>query len=88
MCASQKFLDQESPPTESSHWDLWLNLGPYDHLSYIYRLCKVHGFRNIEKQKVDEFIKDLMKCVWCVRHPSLDETLETIKTHNAAGAGT
>ncbi|KAK7013858.1 hypothetical protein R3P38DRAFT_3322433 [Favolaschia claudopus] len=48
------------------------NLGPYDHL-------RLHAKRNIESCAVDESVRNLMRSLFCMRHPSWDDTVAAIQ---------
>ncbi|KAJ7791168.1 hypothetical protein B0H13DRAFT_1936056 [Mycena leptocephala] len=54
------------------------SLGPYDHLCHVFRLCKVHNYRNIEACAVPPGIKTMMCSLACIRHPCWDETIAQI----------
>lgn len=63
------------------------DLGPYDHLHRVFRLCEVHIFRNIKKSLVPETVKQKMRSLVCLEHPNWDETLISIENEGGiAGA--
>ncbi|KAK7022633.1 hypothetical protein R3P38DRAFT_3196030 [Favolaschia claudopus] len=55
------------------------DLGPYEHLHRVFRLCEVHGKRNIRKCAVSDEVRNLMRSLMCVRHPTWDATLQSIR---------
>ena len=55
------------------------SLGPYDRLHRIFRLCVTHIFRNIQKCKVPDAVKRLMRGLVCIEHENWDGTVEKIK---------
>lgn len=75
-------LAQELPHKYDLHEPdrLLASLGPYDHLGRLFRLCVVHGFRNIKSCAVSEEVRDLMRSLLCMRHPCWDETIASIQT--------
>ncbi|KAJ6463274.1 hypothetical protein C8R47DRAFT_992713 [Mycena vitilis] len=54
------------------------HLCPYDHLRRVYRVCRVHNFRNIQQCAVTDFVKRLMRSLACLRHPDWDGTIANI----------
>ncbi|KAJ6558189.1 hypothetical protein B0H19DRAFT_946802 [Mycena capillaripes] len=54
------------------------SLGPYDHLRRVFRLCKVHNYRNIETCAVPPSVQTMMRSLACVTHPNWDETIAKI----------
>ncbi|KAJ7100549.1 hypothetical protein C8R43DRAFT_1141295 [Mycena crocata] len=59
---------------------LLASLGPYDHLRRVYRLCTIHGQRNIRAIAVKEEVRNLMRSLMCMRHPNWDDTILAIQT--------
>ncbi|KAJ6567673.1 hypothetical protein DFH09DRAFT_1314192 [Mycena vulgaris] len=55
------------------------DLGPYDHLRRLFRLCTVHNFRNIKTCPVPEPVRQLMRSLSCISHPDWDGTLAKIR---------
>ncbi|KAJ7442069.1 hypothetical protein B0H11DRAFT_1749418 [Mycena galericulata] len=55
------------------------SLGPYDHLNRQFRLCVAHSYRNIEKCKVPDAVKGLMRSLVCMEHDDWDGTIQKIK---------
>ncbi|KAJ6593005.1 hypothetical protein B0H19DRAFT_909722, partial [Mycena capillaripes] len=71
----------ELPPTQMDMHESWRtlhSLGPYDHLRRVYRLCKVHNFRNIRTCAVPDPVCQLMRSLACISHPDWDGTLAKI----------
>ncbi|KAJ7886628.1 hypothetical protein B0H14DRAFT_2338160, partial [Mycena olivaceomarginata] len=62
------------------------SLGPYEHLCRVFRLCKVHNYRNIEACAVSSGIKTMMRSLACIRHPRWDETIAKIIEHGGKPA--
>lgn len=63
-------------------------LGEYDHLHRIYRLCTVHAFRNIQSCGVSPEVRQLMRSLICMEHDNWDETIAEIKEKGGkAGLG-
>ncbi|KAJ7840702.1 hypothetical protein B0H14DRAFT_3457907 [Mycena olivaceomarginata] len=54
------------------------SLGPYDHLRRIYRVCKVHNYRNIQQCAVPEHVRHLMRSLACIRHHDWQGTIDKI----------
>ncbi|KAJ6564612.1 hypothetical protein B0H19DRAFT_941881 [Mycena capillaripes] len=54
------------------------SLGPYEHLHRVYRVCKVHNYRNIQTCAVSESVRRLMRSLACIRHPHWDDTIAKI----------
>ncbi|KAJ7847951.1 hypothetical protein B0H14DRAFT_2583335 [Mycena olivaceomarginata] len=61
-------------------------LGPMEHLCRVFRLCKVHNYRNIEACAVSSGIKTMMRSLACIRHPRWDETIAKIIEHGGKPA--
>ncbi|KAJ7736328.1 hypothetical protein B0H14DRAFT_3516594 [Mycena olivaceomarginata] len=59
-------------------WRTLRSLGPYEHLRRIYRLCKVHNYRNIQTCSVSDPVRQLMRSLACIEHPSWDATIAQI----------
>ncbi|KAJ6529593.1 hypothetical protein B0H19DRAFT_1214481 [Mycena capillaripes] len=59
-------------------WCTLHTLGPYDHLRRVYRVCKVHNYRNIRTCAVPEPVRQLMRSLACIRHPDWDGTIAKI----------
>ncbi|KAK7038761.1 hypothetical protein VNI00_010646 [Paramarasmius palmivorus] len=55
-------------------------LGPYDHLHRLYRVCTVHFARNIRKCSVTPEVRRAMSSLACIEHTQWDETLLLIRT--------
>ncbi|KAJ6467458.1 hypothetical protein DFH09DRAFT_1254258 [Mycena vulgaris] len=55
------------------------SLSPYDHLHRQFRLCVAHAYRNIQKCKVPDTVKDLMRSLVCIEHKDWDGTIQKIK---------
>ncbi|KAJ6457805.1 hypothetical protein C8R47DRAFT_915228, partial [Mycena vitilis] len=55
------------------------SLTPYEHLQRVYRVCRVHNFRNIQQCAVPEAVRQKMRSLACVIHPDWDGTLEQIR---------
>ncbi|KAJ7815793.1 hypothetical protein B0H14DRAFT_2264779, partial [Mycena olivaceomarginata] len=53
-------------------------LTPYDHLRRLYRVCRVHNYRNIQQCGVPEHVRQLMCSLACVRHHDWTGTLNQI----------
>ncbi|KAJ7878362.1 hypothetical protein B0H14DRAFT_3130023 [Mycena olivaceomarginata] len=56
------------------------SLDPYEHLRRIFRLCTVHGMRNIQSCAVSDLVRNLMRSLFCLRHPNWDDTISAIQT--------
>ncbi|KAF8076821.1 hypothetical protein FPV67DRAFT_1715254 [Lyophyllum atratum] len=54
------------------------DLSAYEHLHRIFRLCTVHGMRNIHDAKVTEDVRDLMRSLICISHRDWDGTVAMI----------
>ncbi|KAJ7795857.1 hypothetical protein B0H14DRAFT_2391173 [Mycena olivaceomarginata] len=59
-------------------WRSLHSLGPYDHLRRLYRVCKVHNYRNIRTCAVTEPVRQLMRSLACIRHSDWDGTIAQI----------
>ncbi|KAJ7827331.1 hypothetical protein B0H14DRAFT_3144637 [Mycena olivaceomarginata] len=59
-------------------WRTLRSLGPYEHLRRIYRLCKVHNYRNIQTCSISDPVRQLMRSLACIEHPSWDATIAQI----------
>ncbi|KAJ7722544.1 hypothetical protein B0H14DRAFT_2642118 [Mycena olivaceomarginata] len=55
------------------------SLSPYEHLHRVFRVCDVHGKRNIRKCAVPESVRKLMRSLICLRHPDWDATIASIR---------
>ncbi|KAF7303457.1 hypothetical protein MIND_00574500 [Mycena indigotica] len=55
-----------------------MSLDEYDHLARVARLCTAHIYRNIRKSNVSEDIRNLMRSLVCMEHPSWESTLQRI----------
>ncbi|KAJ7688773.1 hypothetical protein B0H14DRAFT_3533113 [Mycena olivaceomarginata] len=53
-------------------------LTPYDHLRRLYRVCRIHNYRNIQQCGVPEHVRQLMRSLACVRHHDWTGTLNQI----------
>ncbi|KAF9023743.1 hypothetical protein BDZ89DRAFT_955368 [Hymenopellis radicata] len=53
-------------------------LGPYEHLHRIYRLCRTHAKRNIRESSVPQSVRNDMRSLLCVRHENWDATIARI----------
>ncbi|KAJ7816637.1 hypothetical protein B0H14DRAFT_3877805 [Mycena olivaceomarginata] len=54
------------------------SLSPYEHLHRVFRVCDVHGRRNIRKCAVPESVRKLMRSLICLRHLDWDATIASI----------
>lgn len=54
------------------------DLGIYDLVVRMLRVCKKHGFATIKDCKVSEEVRRLMRSLFCVEHPDVEGTLEAI----------
>jgi hypothetical protein len=54
------------------------SLSPYDHLHRLFRLCTVHGMRNICQVSAPESVRNLMRSLMCMEHPDWDRTIHDI----------
>ncbi|KAF9512727.1 hypothetical protein BS47DRAFT_1393891 [Hydnum rufescens UP504] len=61
-----------------TQWSYHRSLDAYAHLRKIYRLCKVHGLRNIDEMRLDYVTATGMKSLWCLRHPNWDGAIQII----------
>jgi hypothetical protein len=69
-------------------WRSLHSLGPYDHLRRLYRVCKVHNYRNIRICAVTEPVRQLMRSLACIRHPDWDGTIaQILASGGKAGTG-
>ncbi|KAJ7262693.1 hypothetical protein B0H12DRAFT_1231133 [Mycena haematopus] len=59
-------------------WRSVHTLGPYDHLRRVYRVCKVHNYRNIRTCAVPEPVRQLMRSLACIRHADWEGTIAKI----------
>ncbi|KAJ7679320.1 hypothetical protein DFH06DRAFT_1316251 [Mycena polygramma] len=55
------------------------SLTPYEHLQRVYRVCRVHNFRNIQQCAVPEVVRQKMCSLACEIHPNWENTLEQIR---------
>ncbi|KAH6890214.1 hypothetical protein BKA70DRAFT_1442199 [Coprinopsis sp. MPI-PUGE-AT-0042] len=62
------------------HQCLVQDLDECDHLKRITCLCTVHVYRNIQKCKVSDAVKDKMRSLVCLQHPSWDQTVAEIRS--------
>ncbi|KAJ7913928.1 hypothetical protein B0H13DRAFT_1612047 [Mycena leptocephala] len=53
-------------------------LTPYDHLGRVYRVCRVHNYRNIQQCAVPAHVRRLMRSLACIRHPDWQGTINQI----------
>lgn len=84
-------LAQQLPPRPDLHEPTRMLgcLSEYDHLRRIFRLCRIHFFRNIQKSAVPEPVKSLMRELACVEHDDFAGTVSRIETEGGkAGQGT
>ncbi|KAK7026224.1 hypothetical protein R3P38DRAFT_2948380 [Favolaschia claudopus] len=74
-------LAQAMPEKHDLHepQQLLASLGPYEHLRRIFRLCSVHGKRNIKSCSVPDSVRNLMRSLFCIRHPDWDGTISAIQ---------
>ncbi|KAJ7312830.1 hypothetical protein DFH08DRAFT_717029, partial [Mycena albidolilacea] len=69
------------PPSQMDLHESWRtlrSLRPYEHLRRIYRLCKVHNYRNIQTSSVSDPVRQLMCSLACIEHPSWDAAIAQI----------
>jgi hypothetical protein len=63
-------------------------LTPYEHLRRLFRLCRIHGFRNIKSSTVPEDVKVKMRNLFCITHTDWDATVSEIEEKGGkAGKG-
>ncbi|KAJ6606289.1 hypothetical protein DFH09DRAFT_1299558 [Mycena vulgaris] len=62
------------------------DLGPYDHLRRLFRVCVVHNYRNIKSCPVPEPVRQLMRSLACISHPDWDGTLVKIRAEGGKAA--
>ncbi|KAF8200102.1 hypothetical protein BJ912DRAFT_898089 [Pholiota molesta] len=55
------------------------DLGIYDHLRRLLRLCIVHFYRNIRKTQVSDSVRNQMRSLVCIEHSDWDGTLMRIE---------
>ncbi|KAJ6527069.1 hypothetical protein B0H19DRAFT_970076 [Mycena capillaripes] len=55
------------------------SLTPYDHLHRKFRLCVNHAYRNIQKCRVPDAVKHLMRSLVCMEHSDWDGTIHQIR---------
>ncbi|KAJ7854834.1 hypothetical protein B0H14DRAFT_2755868 [Mycena olivaceomarginata] len=55
------------------------SLSPYEHLHRVFRVCDVHGKRNILTCPVSEEVRNLMRSLMCLRHPDWEGTVASIR---------
>ncbi|KAJ7867739.1 hypothetical protein B0H14DRAFT_3132843 [Mycena olivaceomarginata] len=55
------------------------SLSPYEHLHRVFRVCNVHGKRNIRSCPVSEEVRNLMRSLMCLRHPDWEGTVAAIR---------
>jgi hypothetical protein len=55
------------------------SLGPYEHLNRIFCLCVSPSYRNLQKRKVSDAVKALMRSLVCIERDDSDGTFERIK---------
>ncbi|KAJ7902430.1 hypothetical protein B0H13DRAFT_2335594 [Mycena leptocephala] len=53
-------------------------LTPYDHLRRVYRVCRVHNYRNIQQCAVPAHVRWLMCSLACIWHPDWQGTINQI----------
>ncbi|KAJ7638020.1 hypothetical protein DFH06DRAFT_1002115 [Mycena polygramma] len=79
-------LPRDRMDLHEPHIPLYL-LNPYGHLRRVYRVCKVHNYRNIQQCAVSAAVRQLMRSLVCVRHRNWDGTIaEIISKGGKAGA--
>lgn len=67
---------------------LLADLTPYEHLHRMFRVCAVHGTRNIRRCPVSEEVRNLMRSLICLTHDNWDGTLDMIRSLGGkAGSG-
>ncbi|KAJ7218166.1 hypothetical protein C8J57DRAFT_1095711, partial [Mycena rebaudengoi] len=54
------------------------DLGPYDHLHRLFRVCVIHFFRLIKTCPVPENVRTLMRSLVCMEHGDWDGTIKSI----------
>ncbi|KAK1236202.1 hypothetical protein PQX77_000554, partial [Marasmius sp. AFHP31] len=57
------------------------DLGPYDHLARILRICLAHFYRNIQETHCDSKMQDVMRSFACFRHSDWDGAVQYITEH-------
>lgn len=60
-------------------------LGPYDHLRRLARLCAAHFHRNVTSNAAPPAVKAAMRSLHCLHHPDYDGTLSFIDSSGTAG---
>ncbi|KAK7047447.1 hypothetical protein VNI00_006678 [Paramarasmius palmivorus] len=56
------------------------DLGPYEHLHRLFRVCNVHFARNIRKCPVSRRVRNAMSSLACIEHSDWEGTLQLIRT--------
>ncbi|KAJ7585267.1 hypothetical protein C8J56DRAFT_1053660 [Mycena floridula] len=60
-------------------WRTLGDLGPYEHVNRLIRMCIAHFFRNIHKSKASEVAKVRMQSLSCVSHPNLPSVISELE---------
>lgn len=62
------------------------DLGIYDHLRRLLRLCVTHFYRNIQKTQVPDSVRSQMRSLVCIEHSDWDGTLVRIEAEGGKAA--
>ncbi|KAJ7161781.1 hypothetical protein C8R43DRAFT_947296 [Mycena crocata] len=54
------------------------DLGPYEHLHRLFRVCTVHYARLVKECRTTDAVRWLMRSLVCMEHPDWDRTIEQI----------
>ncbi|KAJ7580745.1 hypothetical protein C8J56DRAFT_1057692 [Mycena floridula] len=60
-------------------WRTLGDLGPYEHVNHLIRMCIAHFFRNIHKSKASEVTKVKMRSLSCVSHSNLPSVISELE---------
>ncbi|KAF9502750.1 hypothetical protein BS47DRAFT_1403160 [Hydnum rufescens UP504] len=78
LSSAQSFPKITMLQSHHTQWSYRRSLDAYAHLRKIYRLCKVHGLRNIDEMRLDYVTATAMKSLWYLRHPNWDGAIQII----------
>ncbi|PPQ84978.1 hypothetical protein CVT25_010531 [Psilocybe cyanescens] len=53
-------------------------LSPYEHLHRLFRLCVIHGMRNIRKLSISDNLRNCMRSLMCIEHEDWDRAINTL----------
>ncbi|KAJ7586090.1 hypothetical protein C8J56DRAFT_1052445 [Mycena floridula] len=75
-------LEAGNKPDLHQPWHNLAELGPYEQLHRLIRICVAHFFRNIHRSKASEDCKTKMRSLSCINHLDLQKTIDFLNTEN------